>query len=38
MTNGIANGKLTLNDVNALNMGTVSPAAREVLMTVSDGT
>lgn len=36
-TNGIANGKLTLGDVNALNVGTASPAAREVLMTMSDG-
>lgn len=37
MTNRIANGKLTLNDVNALNIGMVSPAARDVLMTMSDG-
>lgn len=37
ITNGIANGKLTLNDVSALNTGTVLPAAREVLTTVSDG-
>src|SRR5690606_518380 len=37
MTNGIADGKLTLADVNALNEGTVSPAARAVLTTVSEG-
>lgn len=37
MTNGIANGKLTLNDVKALNEGTVTPGARAVLTTVSDG-
>ena len=37
MTNGIANGKLTLADVNALNEGTVTPGAREVLTTVSEG-
>jgi hypothetical protein len=36
MTNGIANSKLTLADVTALNEGTVTPGAREVLMTVSD--
>jgi hypothetical protein len=37
MTNGIANGKLTLADVRALNEGTVTPSAREVLITVSEG-
>ncbi|MEH6949910.1 hypothetical protein V4R08_00905 [Nitrobacter sp. NHB1] len=37
MTNGIANSKLTLADVNALNEGTVTPGAREVLKSVSDG-
>lgn len=36
-TNGIANGKLTLADVNALNEGTFTPAAKDVLTTVSDG-
>jgi hypothetical protein len=37
MTNGIANGKLTLADVTALNEGTVTPGAREVLTTTSEG-
>lgn len=37
MTNGIANGKLTLADINGLNEGTVTPAAQEVLTTVSEG-
>lgn len=37
MTNGIADGKLTLADVNALNEGTVTPGARAVLTTVSEG-
>jgi hypothetical protein len=37
MTNGIANGKLTLNDLKGLNEGAVTPAARDVLTTVSDG-
>ncbi len=37
MTNGIANGKLTLADVNALSEGTVTPGAQEVLTTVSEG-
>lgn len=37
MTNGIANGKLTLADVNALNEGTVTPGAQAVLTTVSEG-
>ncbi|CAM5501463.1 hypothetical protein AFEL58S_03626 [Afipia felis] len=37
MTNGIANGRLTLNDVNALNTGTVTPGAQAVLTTVSEG-
>lgn len=36
MTNGIANGKLTLADVKALNEGTVTPGAREALITASD--
>lgn len=36
MTNGIANSKLTLADVAALNKGTVTPRAREVLATMSD--
>jgi hypothetical protein len=37
MTNGIANGLLTLADVNGLNEGTVTPAAQKVLTTVSEG-
>jgi hypothetical protein len=37
MTNGIANGKLTLADVNGLNEGTVTPGARAVLTAVSEG-
>lgn len=37
MTNGIVNGQLSLDDVNGLNDGTVTPAARDVLTTVSDG-
>lgn len=37
MTNGIANGRLTLADVNALNDGTVTPAARDVLTSASEG-
>jgi hypothetical protein len=37
MTNGIVDGKLTLADVNGLNEGTVTPAARAVLTTVSEG-
>lgn len=37
MTNGIAGGKLTLADVSGLNEGTVTPAARAVLTTVSEG-
>ncbi|MGN6310699.1 MAG: hypothetical protein ACTHNN_14230 [Xanthobacteraceae bacterium] len=37
MTNGIANGKLTLNDVKGLNEGTVTPRARDVLTTASEG-
>jgi hypothetical protein len=36
MTNGIANSKLTLADVTALNKGTVTPRTREVLTTMSD--
>ncbi|MGB3864162.1 MAG: hypothetical protein WBA29_00825 [Xanthobacteraceae bacterium] len=37
LTNGIANGKLTLNDIKGLNEGTVTPGARGVLTAVSDG-
>jgi len=37
MTNGIANGRLTLADVNALNEGTITPGAQEVLTTASEG-
>lgn len=37
MTNGIANGQLTLADVAALNEGTVTPRAQEVLTTISEG-
>jgi hypothetical protein len=37
MTNGIADGKLTLSDVKALNEGAVTPTAREVLTIVSEG-
>lgn len=37
MTNGIANGKLTLADVNALNEGAVTSGARDVLTIVSEG-
>ncbi|MHA6688432.1 hypothetical protein [Mesorhizobium sp. A556] len=37
MTNGIANGQLGLADMNALNEGTVTPAAQAVLTTVSEG-
>jgi hypothetical protein len=37
MTNGIVNGQLTLADVNALNEGTVTPSAQQVLTTVSEG-
>jgi predicted solute-binding protein len=37
MTNGIANGLLTLTDVNALNQGKVTPSARKVLTTMSEG-
>lgn len=37
MTNGIANGKLTLGDIKALNEGAVTPRARDVLTVVSDG-
>ena len=36
MTNGIAEGKLTLADVEALSEGTVTPGARDVLTTVSE--
>lgn len=37
MTNGIANGLLTLADINRLNEGTVTPNAQKVLTTVSEG-
>lgn len=37
MTNGIANGRLSLADVSALNEGTVTPNAQDVLTTVSEG-
>ena len=37
LTNGIANGKLTLNDLAGLNEGAVTPGARNVLTTVSEG-
>ncbi len=37
MTNGIANGQLTLDDVKALNEGTVTARARKVLTTASEG-
>jgi hypothetical protein len=37
MTNGIANGLLTLADVMGLNDGTVTPAAQKVLTTLSEG-
>ena len=37
MTNGIADGKLTLADVNALNEGTVTPGAKAVLTSASEG-
>lgn len=37
LTNGIADGKLMLADVNALNEGTVTPGARAVLATISEG-
>jgi len=37
MTNGIANGQLSLADVSGLNEGTISPAAQAVLTTVSEG-
>lgn len=37
MTNGIAEGKLTLADINALNEGTLTPGARSVLTTPSEG-
>lgn len=37
MTNGIADGRLTLADVGGLNEGTVTPAAHEVLTSPSEG-
>lgn len=37
MTNGIANGLLTLVDVTSLSEGTLTPSARKVLTTVSAG-
>jgi hypothetical protein len=36
MTNGIANGRLGFADVEGLNKGTVTPAARAVLTTASE--
>jgi hypothetical protein len=36
-TNGIAAGKLTLSDLNAVNEGTVTPAMLDVLKTASQG-
>ena len=37
MTNGIANGLLTLADVTGLGEGTVTPNAQKVLTTISEG-
>lgn len=37
MTNGIANGLLTLADINGLGEGTVTPNAQKVLTTMSEG-
>lgn len=37
MTNGIANGQLSLADVSGLNEGTITPAAQAVLTTLSEG-
>lgn len=37
ITNGIANGKLTLADVNALGSGTITPRAQQVMTAASDG-
>ena len=37
MTNGIANGLLTLADVASASEGTVTPGAQKVLTTVSEG-
>lgn len=37
VTNGIANGLLTLTDVTGLGEGTVTPHAQKVLTTVSEG-
>ena len=37
MTNGIADGRLTLADITALGEGTITPRARQVLTTVSEG-
>jgi hypothetical protein len=37
MTNGIANGLLTLADVVSASEGTVTPGAQKVLTTVSEG-
>ena len=36
VTNGIANGKLTLADITALNEGTVTPSVHKVLTTVAE--
>lgn len=37
ITNGIADGKLTLSDIKALNEGAVTPNARDVLTVASGG-
>lgn len=37
MTNGIADGKLTLADVSGLSEGTITPGAQAVLTTMSEG-
>ncbi|GAB1717611.1 MAG: hypothetical protein NTAFB05_26530 [Nitrobacter sp.] len=37
MTNGIADGLLTLTDVTALNEGTITSGAQKVLTTISEG-
>ena len=37
MTNGIANGQLTLADISGLGNGTVTPNAQKVLVTPSEG-
>jgi hypothetical protein len=37
MTNGIADGRLGFADVNGLNTGAITPTARAVLTTTSEG-